>query len=132
MYDHFRTSWIVLNDEPARPDPTWPDPTRPGPAVTLLDGLLLKKVWKVETEILKQYSFNFPICAIKIWNWYLWYLKNYGHFRKVAISLIFSRFFNITFDWDGNFEFWWFHRKDLNQIHQNIPYFKFKNIFFHP
>ena len=63
---------------------------------------------------------------MKIWNWYLYQFENYGHFRKVAISLIFSRFFIITFDWNGNLKFWWFHWKYLVQIYQNITYFKFK------
>ena len=45
-------------------------------------------------------------------------------FRHVAISVIFSSFFIITFDWNGDFEFWWFLRKDLAQIYQNILYLK--------
>ena len=39
---------------------------------------------------------------------------------------IFSSFFIITFDENENFVFWWFKRKDLVQIYQNIHYFKFK------
>ena len=41
----------------------------------------------------------------------------------------FQQFFIITFDWNGNFEFWWFYQKDLVQIYQNISYFKFKKYF---
>ena len=54
----------------------------------------------------------------------------YELFSNVAISVIYSSFFFITFDWKGNFEFWWFHRKDLVQIYQNIPYFTLKKYFF--
>ena len=49
----------------------------------------------------------------------------------VAISVIFSSFFIITFDWNGNFEFWLLHRKDLAQISQNITYYIQKIYIFH-
>ena len=48
---------------------------------------------------------------------------------------IFIQVFNLIYltvlklcalDGNGNFEIWWFHRKDLVQIYQNIQYFKFK------
>ena len=65
------------------------------------------------------------------WNRMLIYLiVNYALFSNVAISVIFSSFFIITFDWNKNFEFWWFHRKDLVQIYQNILYFNFLKYLF--
>ena len=39
-----------------------------------------------------------------------------------------NSFFLITFDFDGN-KFWWFHRKFIVQIYQNITYFIWKNYF---
>ena len=51
--------------------------------------------------------------------------------RYAVNKWIFSEKKNIiTFDWNGNFELWWFHRKGLDQIYQNIPYFKLKKYFF--
>ena len=38
-------------------------------------------------------------------------------FDNVAISIIFSSFFIIIFDWNGKFELWWFHWKYLVQIY---------------
>ena len=88
------------------------------------------KVYKIGTwhTILIQSLFKSSICAIKIWDRYLWQLGHYALFGNVAI--IFSSFFIITFDWNGNFEFWWFHWKDLVQIYQNITFFKFKKQYF--
>ena len=50
------------------------------------------------------------------WYVYLWSFENFAFF--------FSRFSIITFDWKGNFWFWWFHRKDLVQIYHNKSYVK--------
>ena len=75
-------------------------------------------------------SFKSSICANKIWNQYLLQFGNYALFCNLEISVIFSSFFIITFDWDENFKFWWFHRKDIVKIYQNIPYSQFKKYFF--
>ena len=40
---------------------------------------------------------------------------NYAFFDNVIISVIFIRFFIITFDWNGSFEFRWIHLKDLSE-----------------
>ena len=61
-------------------------------------------------EILTQSPFKSPICL------YLWYFGIYALFGNVEISVIFSSFSIITFDWNGHFELWWFHLKDLIQI----------------
>ena len=92
--------------------------------------LLSRKVKKLGREILTQSSLKFSICVIEILDRYLWYFGNYALFGNPAISVIFSSFFIITFDWIGNFKFWWFYRKDIVKIYQNIPYLKFKNIFY--
>ena len=42
--------------------------------------------------------------------------SNFGNFHQFI--------FFISFNWNRNFEFWWFHRKDLVPIYQNISYFK--------
>ena len=75
-------------------------------------------------------SFKSVIWAIIIWGRDLWYFGNYVFFDNVAISVIFSSYFIITFDRNGHFEFWWFHRKDLVQIYQNIPFFELKILFY--
>ena len=80
--------------------------TRPGSTVTLYDCSFLGKYKSQRPDILTQSSFESLICAINILNYYLWYHGNYALFGN------------------GNFEFWWLHRKDLVQIYQNIPYFK--------
>ena len=49
---------------------------------------------------------------------------------NVAISIIFSLLFIITFDRKENFEFRWFHRKDLVQIYQTITYFRLRIHYF--
>ena len=96
---------------------------RPDSTMTLFDGLFLGKFWRKWRKILIQSWFKSSICDIKIWNQYL----------TTQPSRQFSAdFFIITFDWKGNFKFWWFYRKDLFQIHQNQSYFKFlKNLFIH-
>ena len=76
--------------------------------------------------ILTQPSFKSWIDVIKTSDQYFWYLRNYLLFDNLAISVIFN-FFVISFDW--NFELWRFHWKDLVEIYQNIPYFKFKKWF---
>ena len=68
-----------------------------------------------------QSLFKSSIYAIKIWDRYLWLFGNEALFSNVAISVIFSSFFILTFDWKGNSEFWWFHHKDLVQIYWIIP-----------
>ena len=45
-----------------------PDPTLPDPAVTLFDGLFLRKYERQDPKILTQSLFSFPIYAIQIWN----------------------------------------------------------------
>ena len=40
------------------------------------------------------------------------------------------RWTNILSKLEKSLKFWWFHRKDLVQIYQNIPYFKLKIYFF--
>ena len=62
-----------MNDEPAPPDP----------AVTLFDDSFLRKYIRYGPEILTKSSSKF---------------ENYGLFLYVAISVIFSSFFSITFD----------------------------------
>ena len=74
-------------------------------------------------------SFKSSIFVIKIWDRYFWYFKNYAFFSNVEISLISSSIFIVTFEWNGNFELWWFHRKDLVLIYCYIPYFKLKKIY---
>ena len=118
--DLFRTSWIIYNVEPVRPNPT----------VTLFYSIFLKNYRRWRCEILAQSSFKSSICSIKIWHQYLWQFGNYVLFGNVAFLVIFCRFFIMTFNWNRNFEFWWFHRKDLVHIYQNIQNFEYKNIFF--
>ena len=107
-----------VRPDPTQPDPTRPDsarpgPTRPGPARpdrNALWQLISQKVWKIGT-------WNFNTNFIKLFNLYYQIFK--------LISLIVwklwafpqcSSFFIITFDWNGNFEFWLLHLKDLAQI----------------
>ena len=119
FYDHFRT--IAESFKPTRPDPTWPDHNA-------LWWLICQKVYKIGI-------WNFDKIFIQVFNlcyqslesiyyivWKLW------DFPQRKSLLIFSSFFIITFDWNGNFEIRWFHRKDVVQIYQNILYLKFKNI----
>ena len=56
-------------------------------------------------------------------------LETMFFFGNVSISVIFNSFFIITFEWNGNFELWCFHGKDLVHFYQNIPYLRLKNIF---
>ena len=88
------------------------DPTRPGQTATLFDGLFLKKI--------KATNVNFWLN-----------LHSHAFFGNVAISVIFSSFFIKTINWKENFEFWWFHRKYLIQIYQNIyTLFRIRKYFF--
>ena len=57
-------------------------------------------------------------------------LGNYVLFGNVVISVIFYRFLLITFSWNGNFWFWWFHWNDRFQIYQHTSYFNWKKYFF--
>ena len=56
FYDHFRTSWIISNDEPAMPKPTQPSLT-----VMLFDDLFLGKFEKIE-------KWNFDTIFIQVFN----------------------------------------------------------------
>ena len=70
---------------------------------------------------------NFDITFIPVSN--LCY-HNLGSISLIVLKLCTFRqrsSFVITFDWNGNFEFWWFH---LVQIYQNISYFRLKKYFF--
>ena len=51
-----------------------------------------------------------------------WILCGFRQRSNFSFSKQCSRFFIVTFDWDGNFEFWWFHRNDQVHIYQGIPY----------
>ena len=44
---------------------------RPDPTVTLLNGLFLEMYRRYRREILTQFQFKSPICAIKVWDRYL-------------------------------------------------------------
>ena len=81
------------------------DLTRPNPTVPLIDGLFLGKYIRYGREILTLTLFKSSICVIKIWNKYLRQFENYTLFGNVAISVIFSSFFIVTFDWNENSEF---------------------------
>ena len=62
VYDHFRTSWISLIDEPAQPNITWP-----GQTVTLIDSSILESIEDTDVKIsILQPSFMSLIKAIKI------------------------------------------------------------------
>ena len=50
-----------------------------------------------------QFLFKSLICVIKIWDWYLWWFVNNALFSNVAISVTFSSFSIIIFDWKGIF-----------------------------
>ena len=56
------------------------------------------------------------ISPIKIWDLYLWWLVNYA---------LFSNFYHFSAVF-----FLIFHRKDLAEIYQNIPYYNSKQYFF--
>ena len=73
-------------------------PSRTSSTVTLFDGLFFKKYKRWRLEILTQPLYKSSIC-FKISIRYLWYFNNYALFGNIAISIIFSHFFIITFDW---------------------------------
>ena len=64
---------------------------------------------------------------MRLLSWIIWKLCA---FRQRSNIGDFQQFFHHNFRWNGNFEFLWFHLKDLVQNYQNIPYFKIQNIFF--
>ena len=95
-----------------------PKPARPSPTVTVFFS---RKVLKIET-------WNFDKMFIQVFN--LCYKSldsisfifgNHAFFGNVVISPIFIRFFHHSFQLKR--KFWYFHRKNLVQIYQNIPYF---------
>ena len=98
FHDHFRISWIIRNNEPARPCPT----------VTLFDCLFLgRKMFKMGTKkfdaILIQvldlcYQNLGPISLIV---WELCALRHHSNFSNFQ-QFVFMK----TFDWKGNFIFW--------------------------
>ena len=83
-----------------------------------------------DKEIFTQSLSKSPVCAIKIWNLYIKWLRSHALFDNVAILDIFSSIFIITFDWKGKFKFRWFHRQDLGPIHLTQLYFEFRKYFF--
>ena len=102
FYDPFRTKKLARTGR-----------SQPCSTVTFFDSLFLGKYKRWRLQILTLFL-----------NRYLWLFENYALFRNLTISVIYSSFFIITFDWKRNFEFTWIQRKDLVQIYQNIPYFK--------
>ena len=97
---------------PAQPSPSRPHPARPWRYLTVYFTENLKDV-KFEHNL---YSSQY-LASLSLIVWKLCIF-----FGSVATSVIFSSFFIITYNWEGYFEFWWFQRKDLVQIYQNIPY----------
>ena len=65
-------------------------------------------------------------CSIKIWDWQLLKLRSYVLFSLVEISATFISFIIIIFDWMWEYEFWWFHQKDLVKTYQNQSFFNLK------
>ena len=94
---------------------------------------LIAYIWESirdrDVEFWHVFLFKSSTCATKIWDRYLEQFGYYVLFGNVAISVIFISFIIITFGWNGNFELWWFHRKELVDIYKNIPYFKSEKYF---
>ena len=77
---------------------TRPHRARLDPTVALFDGLFLGKFQRKGLEILTLSSLKSSIGAIRLPDVYLWKFENYALFSITATSVIFSRFFFLTFD----------------------------------
>ena len=90
--------------------------------------------WYVSQIVFEVLTWNFD--ATLIWvlklshknlgfiSFIVWKLYGFQHFQQ--ISSFFGSLFIITFDWIRNFNFWWFHRKDIIQIYYNRSIFNLK------
>ena len=97
-----------------------PDHTRPWRSLTayLSESFKDRDVKFLDTifiQISNLYYQNLGSASLIVWD---------ARFASVAISIIFSSFFIITFDWKG-----WSHWQDLGHIYQTQSCFKFRNIY---
>ena len=81
--------------------------------------LALKTCSNLFQQLLYVHS-TYPWCALHSNSHSMWITLYCSLFGNVAISVILSSFYIITFDWNWNFEFWLFHQKDLVEIYKNI------------
>ena len=126
LHDHFRTSWIILNNEPSRPNPT-----RPGLTMTLYWLPISRKLlnigpWNLDTILIQVFSLCFWKISFryrKAISFIVWKLRAFwqrSNFSNFAIHLFFR-----TFDGKGNFKFWRFHQKNLTKTYLFQLYFNF-------
>ena len=76
-------------------------------------GLERKKIgtWNFETIFVKVFNVCYQnMGSISTIVWKQCAFRQHSNFGN------FQQFFITTFDWNGNFKFWWFHRKDVVQI----------------
>ena len=108
---------------------TWPDPTEPDHTTLWQD--LFRKVLKMGTWNYDNIDSSLEIVLSKFMIDIFGSLETMRFLASEQFSYFSAVFLTITFDWKGNFQFWWFHRKYVVQIHRSKPYFKFKkeNIF---
>ena len=97
FYDHFRTSWSLIRC--AKRVKRWTGPAGPGSTITFFDGLFFgqykkRRTWNFDTIV--NQVFNLCYQNLRSISLIVWKLSIFR--ERIAISVIFSIFFTITFD----------------------------------